>query len=185
MYARRFDMKSRDPTLAVTKTVSSEIFSGIKGTQSPPSISRRRALFAALFAVPAVKTAEAALPGSLSCLPAPNCDLVCPNGGVPLGDGSAACLCSETPRLTFAPVAYSGNYEDLTGKPDSTDIDSLFGDTVEPGEAGPKENQTLTQTAAGKTGISAPFTGSIDIPYFSVDATGLIKEYGSRKLIFA
>ena len=177
-------MKPQETAVVVKQTLQPGILAGIKGKEAPPKMSRRRAILAALFAAPAA-AANAALPGSLSCLPAPNCDLVCPNGGVPLGDGTDACLCSDTPRLTFAPVAYSGSYNDFTGKPDSTDIDNLFGDSVEPGEAGPKQNVTLTQTAAGRTGVSTPFSGSIDIPYFTVDATGLIKEYGSRKLVFA
>lgn len=35
---------------------------------------------------------------SCSCLPAPDCNAVCPNGGVPRGDGTQACDCVEIPQ---------------------------------------------------------------------------------------
>lgn len=82
-------------------------------------------------------------------------------------------------------VAFTGDYNDLSGAPSQDDIGNFFADSVTPGEAGPKDNVTLTQTAKGKEKVVTPFQGAISIPYFRVNEKGLIQEYGSRTLTFA
>ena len=82
-------------------------------------------------------------------------------------------------------VAFTGDYNDLIGAPSSDDIGNFFADSVTPGEAGSKNNVTLTQTAKGKEKVVTPFQGAISIPYFRVNEKGLIQEYGSRTLTFA
>ena len=82
-------------------------------------------------------------------------------------------------------VAFTGDYNDLIGAPSSDDIGNFFADSVTPGEAGPEDNVTLTQTAKGKEKVVTPFKGAISIPYFRVNEKGLIQEYGARTLTFA
>ena len=89
-----------------------------EGREKTDKLSRRKALLAGLLGAGAVvaKTAEAA-EASCACLAAPNCDAVCPNGGVPKGDGTQACACNETAQEQLANVAYTGSYNDLKDKP--------------------------------------------------------------------
>lgn len=62
-------------------------------------LSRRQALLGALLAgAGAAARPAAAADASCSCLPAPDCNAVCPNGGVPRGDGTQACDCVEIPQ---------------------------------------------------------------------------------------
>ena len=65
-------------------------------------LSRRQALLGALLAGAIAKPAEAATDGSCACLPAPDCNAVCPNGGVPRGDGTQACECTPAPNFPRA-----------------------------------------------------------------------------------
>ena len=65
-------------------------------------LTRRQALLGALLAGAIAKPAEAATDGSCSCLPAPDCNAVCPNGGVPRGDGTQACECTPAPDFPRA-----------------------------------------------------------------------------------
>lgn len=89
-----------------------------EGREKTDKLSRRRALLAGLLGAGAVvaKTAEAA-EASCACLAAPDCDAVCPNGGVPKGDGTQACACNEKAEEQLANVAYTGSYNDLKDKP--------------------------------------------------------------------
>lgn len=88
------------------------------GKEKPKKLSRRKALLVGLLGAGAVvaKTAEAA-EASCACLAAPDCDAVCPNGGVPKGDGTQACACNEKAEEQLANVAYTGSYNDLKDKP--------------------------------------------------------------------
>lgn len=75
------------------------------GDQTPSQkqkLTRRQALLGALLASAIVKPAEAATDGSCACLPAPDCNAVCPNGGVPRGDGTQACECTPAPNFPRA-----------------------------------------------------------------------------------
>ena len=92
---------------------------------------------------------------------------------------------ASTRGLQLHAVAFTGNYNDLNGIPTAEDIGNFFADTVEPGEAGPTDNQTLTQVAKGKEKVITPFKGTVSVPYFRVNEKGLIQEYGSRTLTFA
>lgn len=95
-------------------------------------MSRRKALLGALFAGAAItsKTAEAS-DANCSCLPAPDCNAVCPNGGSPRGDGTQACDCFENPPMpTLAQVAYTGKYADLLDKPRHAASDQENGDAL-------------------------------------------------------
>lgn len=149
-------------------------------------ISRRKALLATLIAGVSAAVKEAwAANGACACLPAPDCNAICPNGGVPLGDGTQSCLCSNTPLKEFAPVAYTGSYNDLLEKPSMSDINSLFEDTVVAGQAGPVSDLILTETVKSKEMVVTPHSGSILIPYFTVNDKGLVTAYGSRTLKFA
>lgn len=92
-------------------------------------LSRRSALLAGLLGAGAfvAKTAEAADP-SCSCLEPPDCSTICPNGGIPKGDGTQACQCNETPSEQLADVAYSGSYNDLKNRPLHAGSDTDGGD---------------------------------------------------------
>ena len=87
-------------------------------------LTRRQALLGALFAGAVASKAEAA-DVACSCLPAPDCNAVCPNGGSPKGDGTQACECFENPPPpTLHPVAYSGDYNALANRPNRAGSDS-------------------------------------------------------------
>lgn len=95
-------------------------------SQGDTRMSRRKALLGALFAGAAMtsKTAEAS-DANCSCLPAPDCNAVCPNGGSPRGDGTQACDCFENPPMpTLHPVAYSGDYNSLANRPNRAGSDT-------------------------------------------------------------
>ncbi len=97
-------------------------------------LTRRQALLGALFAGAVASKAEAA-DVACSCLPAPDCNAVCPNGGSPKGDGTQACDCFENPPPpTLHPVAYSGDYNALANRPNRAGSDS---------DGGPARNSIL------------------------------------------
>lgn len=148
-------------------------------TAAEQRLSRRKALFGALIAGAAtIKASEAAAaPGAdCSCLPAPNCDSICPNGGAPRGDGTQACDCFDNPPLPqLATVAYTGKYDDLIGKPNGSDLDNIVG----AGSAGPGGNVTLTQTN-NKGTVTQAYKGSFSVPYFKVNSQGRITSYATR-----
>ena len=68
--------------------------------QSPnvKKLSRRQALLGALLAGATASRPAMAADASCSCLPAPDCNAICPNGGTPRGDGTQACDCIEVPQ---------------------------------------------------------------------------------------
>ncbi len=89
--------------------------------------SRRNALLGALL-LSGVAEAKAGS-SDCSCLPAPDCSAVCPNGGEPRGDGTQACDCFDNPpQPTLASVAYTGRYSDLVDKPPRAGSDRDGGD---------------------------------------------------------
>ena len=61
-------------------------------------LSRRKALLGALLAGATASRPAVAADASCSCLPAPDCNAICPNGGMPRGDGTQACDCIEVPQ---------------------------------------------------------------------------------------
>lgn len=61
------------------------------------AVSRRKALISALLAGGLFGAGQAKAASSCECLPAPDCNAVCPNGGTPRGDGTQACECIEIP----------------------------------------------------------------------------------------
>lgn len=61
------------------------------------AVSRRKALISALLAGGLFGAGQAKAAASCECLPAPDCNAVCPNGGTPRGDGTQACECIEIP----------------------------------------------------------------------------------------
>ena len=61
-------------------------------------LSRRQALLGALLAGATASRPAMAADASCSCLPAPDCNAICPNGGTPRGDGTQACDCIEVPQ---------------------------------------------------------------------------------------
>lgn len=140
-------------------------------------ISRRAALFGALLAG-AVSSAKEAKAADLdcSCLPAPDCSAVCSNGGAPRGDGTQACDCYENPKLpTLAQVAYSGDYNDLKNKPTIS-----LNNIVTAGSAGPTGNSSVTFTKYSNGANPVLSSGSIKVPYFSVNAQGRVTGYATR-----
>ncbi len=136
------------------------------------NLTRRGMLLGAVLGgIGAVKTVEAV---ECTCLPAPDCNAVCPNGGVPRGDGTQACDCNPPTCVTqdqLAKVAYTGEYTDLIDKPD---LSAGMPNVVTAGGAGPTTNVTMSRTGA------APQTGKITIPYFSVDSKGRVTAFGNR-----
>ena len=115
----------KTPSMSAPSTEPSKVES-----QDDTRMSRRKALLGALFAGAAItsKTAEAS-DANCSCLPAPDCNAVCPNGGSPRGDGTQACDCFENPPMpTLHPVAYSGDYNSLANRPNRAGSDSDGGD---------------------------------------------------------
>ena len=117
----------KTPSMSAPSTEPSKVES-----QDDTRMSRRKALLGALFAGAAItsKTAEAS-DANCSCLPAPDCNAVCPNGGSPRGDGTQACDCFENPPMpTLAQVAYTGKYADLLDKPRHAASDQENGDAL-------------------------------------------------------
>lgn len=117
----------KTPSMSAPSTEPSKVES-----QDDTRMSRRKALLGALFAGAAItsKTAEAS-DANCSCLPAPDCNAVCPNGGSPRGDGTQACDCFENPPMpTLAQVAYTGKYTDLLDKPKHAASDQENGDAL-------------------------------------------------------
>lgn len=115
----------KTPSMSAPSTEPSKVES-----QGDTRMSRRKALLGALFAGAAmtIKTAEAS-DANCSCLPAPDCNAVCPNGGSPRGDGTQACDCFENPPPpTLHPVAYSGDYNVLANRPNRAGSDTDGGD---------------------------------------------------------
>lgn len=72
-------------------------------SNNKPDLNRRRAILSALLAGAAVTASESkASDLDCSCLPAPDCNAVCPNGGTPRGDGTQACECLPAPTFPRA-----------------------------------------------------------------------------------
>ena len=145
-------------------------------SESPvPRISRRAALAAALLGGAAAVAKEAkAGDASCECLPAPDCNAQCPNGGTPRADGTQACDCNPDPCVPqdqLAVVARTGKYEDLLGKPD---LNTALPNITTAGSAGPTADVTMTRSG------TSPQTGQISIPYFKVDSKGRITAFGNR-----
>lgn len=138
-------------------------------------LSRRQALFGALLGIGAVATKSAkAAEESCACLAPPDCDAVCPNGGVPRGDGTQACDCNPTPAS-----------------------DTALTDIVTPGSAGQNSDTTFvrkfTEEHNNYHGYSTSVStymdadkpgnhpvGSFKIPYFTVDSKGRVTSYATR-----
>lgn len=117
-----------------TEKTSSEAVAKVEkqhgDAQDDSRMTRRQALLGVLMAGAAIssKTAEAS-DANCSCLPAPDCNAVCSNGGSPRGDGTQACDCFENPPMpTLHPVAYSGDYNSLANRPNRAGSDSDGGD---------------------------------------------------------
>lgn len=156
-------------------------------TATEQRLSRRQALLGALVAGAAtLKASEAAAAtgADCSCLPAPDCNAVCPNGGAPRGDGTQACECFENPPMpTLAKVAYTGKYSDLIDAPDPNQMGAKLDDIVKAGSAGLNNDVTLSQKVQ-KGQIQQSFNGKIAVPYFQVNAQGRITSYATRTVTF-
>lgn len=143
-------------------------------------VTRRQAVFAALFGLgPMIKVAYAT-EGSCSCLEAPDCSSICTYGGTPKADGSQACDCNEPPVQTLATVAYTGSYSDVLNKPTLAKVattgnyNDLSGLPTIPSATpdsiitaqrfGPSSNITINRGG----------TGSIQIPKVTVNKYGLV-----------
>ena len=165
--------------------------------------SRREALLGALFGagVAVAKTAEAA-EAACACLAPPDCNSICAHGGTPRGDGTQACDCNPDGLAT---VAYTGKYSDLSGLPSIPSVPSTarvattgsyndltnkpsipssltLPDITSAGSAGPTSNVTTTIVEYGNTKKITGLEGTknMKVPYFTVNAQGLITSYATR-----
>lgn len=146
-------------------------------------LSRRQALFGALLGIGAVaaKSAKAA-EESCACLAPPDCDAVCPNGGVPRGDGTQACDCNSVPQSSttltdIVTPGSAGQNTDTTFTRQWTQINETRSewDKYYKGERPLKHTPTVPTNDQ-----NALPTGSFKIPYFTVDSKGRVTSYATR-----
>ena len=161
----------------------------IRNTEEKTVISRRKALLGALFGAGVAVAKVASASDSCSCLAPPDCNSVCANGGAPKGDGTQSCECFTNPKQTFATVATTGQYTDLKNRPSLATVattgkySDLTGRPTIPSAVYPPTTTTAGSfgpTAAVTIGIGG--TGSIAIPYFTVNSYGQITAKGTSTL---
>lgn len=81
------------------EAVAEDAVAASASADKPEKAVSRRALFGALVAgASAVAAKSAAAAAACECLPPPDCNAVCPDGGSPRGDGTQACDCIEVPK---------------------------------------------------------------------------------------
>ena len=157
------------------------------------TITRRQALIGALSAGALVSQAKA---GDMCvCLPQPDCNSVCPNGGAPKADGSQACECSPVPVKPRALAQTDGgdalNATNWNGKAlrkahnsSATQVLVLSGDNIDYVNKADLAGSLADIVTAGSAGPSANKTvsrkGSFSVPYFQVNDKGQITSYATR-----
>ena len=160
------------------KIIDKGVVIPVDGEVPHPLVNRRNAVAAVLLG----GLASGAKALEMSCLPAPDCDAVCEEGGVPRGDGTQVCDCNPPDTCVnpdkLASVAYTGNYKDLVNKPE---IKSDLKDVVVAGSAGPTSDVTMTQVDSA-SGLQKPPVTKVTIPYFKVDSKGRVTAYGNKTL---
>ena len=155
-------------------------------------LSRRNVLLGALMsgAATAVKAAE----DVCACLPAPDCNAVCPEGGTPRGDGTQACDCNPASNRTRAlaltdggdavdTALVSGKSLRLNQNKTATEVLVFSNNQIDCADKADFAMKFSTVTTAGSAGPSADVsfeqTGTFSVPYFTVNTKGQITSYKS------